>query len=90
MTVPAERRVPNATLRAIRLALHMSQSELAAAIRHAGEALGEPNTANKRLVQKWESGEHTVCRPNYQRALQSVTRMPFDLRSAVNWALTAA
>jgi hypothetical protein len=70
--------VPNATLRAIRLALHLSQSELAAAIRHAGEALGEPNTANKRLIQKWESGEHAVCRPNYRRALQSVTRLPFD------------
>ena len=56
----------------------MSQSEFAAAIRHAGDALGEPNTANKRLVQKWESGEHTVCRPNYRRALQSVTRMPYE------------
>lgn len=78
MTVPAEQRVPNTTLRAIRLALHMSQSELAGAIRHAGEALGEPNTANKRLIQKWESGEHAGCRPNYRRALQSVTRMPFD------------
>ena len=78
MTVPAGRRVPNATLRAIRLALHLSQSEFAAAIRHAGVALGEPNTANKRLIQKWESGEHTVCRPNYRRALQSVTRMPYD------------
>ncbi|HEV3169353.1 MAG TPA: hypothetical protein VGZ32_03405 [Actinocrinis sp.] len=56
----------------------MSQSEFAAAIRHAGDALGEPNTANKRLVQKWESGEHAHCRPHYRRALQSVTRMPFD------------
>jgi hypothetical protein len=56
----------------------MSQSEFAAAIRHAGDALGEPNTANKRLIQKWESGEHTVCRPNYRRALQSVTRTPYE------------
>jgi hypothetical protein len=55
----------------------MSQSEFATAIRHAGQALGEPNTANKRLVQKWESGEHAVCRPNYRRALQSVTRTPY-------------
>jgi len=78
VTVPAGRRVPNQTLRAIRLALHMSQSELATAIRHAEQALGEPNTANKRLIQKWESGEHTVCRPNYRRALQSVTRVPYE------------
>ncbi|HEY3868171.1 MAG TPA: hypothetical protein VGM10_07460 [Actinocrinis sp.] len=78
MTVPNELRVPNRTLRAVRLALRLSQSELAAAIRHAGEALGEPNTCNKRLVQKWESGEHTVCRPNYRRALQSVTRTPYE------------
>jgi hypothetical protein len=56
----------------------MSQSEFAAAIRHAGDALGEPNTANKRLIQKWESGEHTLCRPNYRRALQSVTRTPYE------------
>jgi hypothetical protein len=56
----------------------MSQSEFAAAVRHAGDALGEPNTANKRLIQKWESGEHTVCRPNYRRALQSVTRTPYE------------
>jgi tetratricopeptide (TPR) repeat protein len=40
--------------------------------------LGEPNTCNKRLVQKWESGEHTECRPNYKRALQAVTRTPYE------------
>jgi DNA-binding transcriptional regulator YiaG len=78
VTVPVELRVPNRTLRAIRLALQMSQSEFATSLRHAGEALGEPNNANKRLVQKWESGEHTVCRPKYRRALQSVTRTPYE------------
>jgi hypothetical protein len=57
----------------------MSQTEFAEAIRHAGDALGEPNTANKRLVQKWESGEHAACRPHYRRAMQSVTKMPFEL-----------
>jgi hypothetical protein len=30
------------------------------------------------LIQKWESGEHVVCRPNYRRALQSVTRTPYE------------
>jgi DNA-binding transcriptional regulator YiaG len=78
MPVPAAERIPNRALRALRLALRLSQSEFAAAIRHAGEALGEPNTCNKRLVQKWESGEHVVCRPNYRRALQSVTRTPYE------------
>ncbi len=56
----------------------MSQSEFATAVRHAGNVLGEPNTCNKRLVQKWESGEHTDCRPNYKRALQAVTRTPYE------------
>jgi transcriptional regulator with XRE-family HTH domain len=70
--------VPNHTLKAIRLALRMSQSEFASAVRNAGNVLGEPNTCNKRLVQKWESGEHTECRPNYKRALQAVTRTPYE------------
>ncbi|HXR70920.1 hypothetical protein [Actinocrinis sp.] len=78
MTVPAAQRVPNHTLKAIRLAMRMSQSEFASAVRHAGGVLGEPNTCNKRLVQKWESGEHTECRPNYKRALQAVTRTPYE------------
>jgi hypothetical protein len=78
MSVPVELRVPNKTLVAVRKALRMSQSEFAAAIRHAGTAAGEPNTCNKRLVQKWEAGEHTICRPNYRRALQSVTRTPYE------------
>lgn len=70
--------MPNHTLKAIRLAMRMSQSEFASAVRHAGGVLGEPNTCNKRLVQKWESGEHTECRPNYKRALQAVTRTPYE------------
>jgi transcriptional regulator with XRE-family HTH domain len=78
MPVPAADRIPNRTLKAVRLALRISQSEFASAIRYAGDALGEPNTCNKRLVQKWESGEHAVCRPNYRRALQSVTRTPYE------------
>jgi DNA-binding transcriptional regulator YiaG len=78
MPVLTAERVPNHTLKAVRLALRISQSEFASAIRHAGEALGEPNACNKRLVQKWESGEHIVCRPNYRRALQSVTRTPYE------------
>lgn len=78
MAIPAHLRVPNHILRAIRLGLYMSQSEFAAAVRRAGASLDEPNTCNKRLIQKWESGEHTSCRPNYKRALQAVTRTPFE------------
>ena len=78
MTVPREERHANHTLKAVRLALQMSQSEFATAVRMAGAALGEPNTCNKRRVQKWESGEHRTVRPNYKRALSAVARAPFE------------
>ncbi len=78
MPVPIESRRPNHTLRSIRLAMRMSQTELARAVRQAGSTLGEPNNCNKRLVQKWESGEHSDCRPNYRRALEKVTRTPVE------------
>jgi tetratricopeptide (TPR) repeat protein len=58
--------------------MRLSQSEFAQAVRRAGEVLGEPNTCTKRLVQKWESGEHTDCRPNYRRALERATRTPYS------------
>lgn len=77
MPVPIERRLPNHALRALRQSLRMSQSEFAQAVQRAGQVLGEPNTCNKRLVQKWESGEHTDCRPNYRRALERVTQAPY-------------
>lgn len=74
------------------MALSMSQSEFATAIRQAGDALGEPNTCTKRLVQRWESGISDVCPPNYRRALQSVTRTPYvelGFADAVKVALPA-
>lgn len=77
MAIPANLRQPNTMLRAIRLSLCMSQHDFACAIRQAGEALGEPNMCNKRLVQKWESGEHAACRSNYRRALERVTRRSY-------------
>lgn len=77
LIMSTSQRVRNEILREIRVALKMSQSEFAAAVRHAGEALGEPNACNKRLVQKWESGSHSACQPHYRRALQSVTRAPY-------------
>jgi hypothetical protein len=78
MTVPLGQRVPNDKLRAQRLAGGRSQARFAAAIRHAGEVAGEPNRCTKRLVQKWESGEHTSCAPHYRRALERVTYRPYS------------
>lgn len=69
---------PNQKLRAARMAMRLSQSEFATAVRHAGASLGEPNECTKRLVQKWEGGEHNAIRPNYRRALQMVTRIPYE------------
>lgn len=72
MSVPRDRRRPNLELRSARRALSMSQVEFAAAVVAAGRLLGQPNHCTKRLVQKWESGEHVDCRPHYRRALQKV------------------
>ncbi|MFE9392147.1 helix-turn-helix domain-containing protein [Streptomyces sp. NPDC006784] len=70
--------VPNDTLRAVRIALRLSQDDLARELRRAGEAAGEPNDANKRLVQRWESGISRSPRPVYARALQLVTGRPVE------------
>jgi len=53
--------------------MQLSQTQFAEAIRGAGNAMGLPNRCTKRLVQKWESGEHAACTPNYLRVLQAVT-----------------
>jgi hypothetical protein len=53
--------------------MRLSQAQFAAAVRAAGNAIGAPNQCTKRLVQKWENGEHTGCRPDYLRVLQAVT-----------------
>ena len=53
--------------------MRLSQAQFAEAVRAAGNAMGVPNHCTKRLVQKWESGEHGACRPDYLRVLQAVT-----------------
>ena len=53
--------------------MRLSQAQFAEAIRAAGNAMGVPNHCTKRLVQKWETGEHAACRPDYLRVLQAVT-----------------
>jgi hypothetical protein len=56
----------------------MSQEEFAKAINNAGDRIGQPNGANKRLVQRWESGAIATPRGNYARALEAVTGMPIE------------
>lgn len=73
---PADR-IPNQTLKAVRRALNLSQDEFAAKLRDAGRQLGEPNEANKRLVQRWETGVSASARPVYRRALEVVTGRPY-------------
>ena len=70
---------PNSALRAVRVGLGMSQEDLARAIREYGNRTGEPNNANKRLVQRWESGESATPWPVYLRALEQVTGVPVAL-----------
>jgi hypothetical protein len=57
----------------------MSQDDFARAIREAGRRAGVPNEANKRLVQRWESGAIVSPRPVYARALEAVTGVPIGL-----------
>jgi transcriptional regulator with XRE-family HTH domain len=67
---------PNAALRQARLALRLSQDEMALAIRDAGQRLGAPNGCTKRLVQRWEAGEVALPRAVYIRALEYLTGRP--------------
>ena len=69
---------PNADLRAARMSLLMSQDDFARALREAGERMGQPNDANKRLVQRWEAGITGNPRPAYARALEAVTGLSID------------
>jgi hypothetical protein len=74
---PATGQLSAERLRSIRHSLDLSQAEFAALIRKAGAELGEPNACTKRLIQKWEAGDHGTCRPNYRRALTKVTGLTF-------------
>lgn len=69
---------PNDALRAARLGMRMSQDDFAHALRAAGGRAGQPNDANKRLVQRWESGAIGTPRPIYARALEAVTGLPIE------------
>lgn len=52
-------RTKNLELRRARQSMRLSQAQFAEAVRTAGNAMGVPNGCSKRLVQKWENGEHT-------------------------------
>lgn len=78
MTTRTSPRSRNLELRRARHALRLSQAEFAEALRAAGNAVGEPNGCTKRLIQKWENGEHTNCRPSYRKVLEVVTGLPAD------------
>jgi len=69
---------PNAVLRAVRMGMLLSQDDFARAVREAGERTGQPNDANKRLVQRWEAGTTASPRPVYARALEAVTGLPIE------------
>jgi transcriptional regulator with XRE-family HTH domain len=69
---------PNATLRAVRMGMLLSQDDFARELRNAGERVGHPNDASKRLVQRWESGTIASPRPVYARALETVTGLPIE------------
>lgn len=76
--VNGSRRVPTPTvlgtrIRAERRRLGLSQQEFATALRAAGWVVGAPNSCTKRLVQKWERGEHRNLTPAYQLALANLT-----------------
>lgn len=68
-----EARLDGQRLRRIRAGqLQLSQEQFASEIRAAGNVLGVPNRCTKRLVQKWESGEHKMPSAGYQLALAHV------------------
>lgn len=67
---------PNSQLRAVRLAMRMSQAEFAKAVQKAGRQAGEPNTCSVQNVQRWEAGAEP--RGPYLRALETVTGQPAE------------
>ncbi|MBC9719669.1 XRE family transcriptional regulator [Streptomyces sp. TRM66268-LWL] len=84
-------RVPNDVLTAVRKSMNLSQDEFAQGLRRAGDEIGEPNDASKRLVQRWESGVTRTCRPLYARALKRFTgRAPESLGFAIPMARVRA
>lgn len=64
---------PNDALRAVRIGMRLSQDDLARQMRQNGA-----ETANKRLIQRWESGQTTQPHPKLAAALERVTGLPLS------------
>lgn len=69
----------SARLREARERLGLSQSAFAEEINAVLKRSGQEARCTKRLVQKWESGEHEVPVLRYQKVLAVVTGRPFAL-----------
>ena len=65
-------------LRRWRVDAELSQSQFAELVHKFGLGMGLPNGCTKRLVQKWESGEHCGVRPNYAAILNKLTGMSIE------------
>ena len=66
-------RLDGRRLRKIRVErLKLSQSRFAVELQEAGDFLNVPNRCSKRLVQKWERGDHAMLSPDYQLVLAHV------------------
>ena len=78
-------------LRDARHELGLSQQGFADLIQLAGKEMGQPNRCTKRLVQKWENGEHATISPPYREAISRVTGLNFadiySTRDSVVFAL---
>ncbi|WP_435208491.1 hypothetical protein [Streptomyces sp. bgisy034] len=68
------RKVPNASLRALREnELQMSRQEFAKLIMNTSEEMGEAVACAPRLVAAWEDGDVSLPRPVYRRILTRLT-----------------
>lgn len=77
-------------LRDARHELGLSQQAFADLIQRIGEEMGEPNRCTKRLVQKWESGEHATITLPYRKAITLATGLNLaDLFSTRDTAVFA-
>lgn len=74
----APRNLVGSRLRALRLGLGLSQAAFADTVRAVGLDIGEPNRCSKRLVQKWEAGDHGTPSKPYRRAIERLTGEVFS------------
>lgn len=70
--------MPNTMIRAVRESRRLSQEEMAALIRAAGDELGEPNTCDRRTVQRWEAGSVSYPQRALVRAIEHATGYSID------------